>query len=172
MKMTLKNALMLMMILSLVGLAACSDDDDDSNGGTTPPVPDPWIGSWLSAGTDVAPILVAFAGYDSVRVTYNDNQTILLETHTEATGWGSQNGIFTVTENDGTDITTVHIEYTNPSFTQDGIMQVWTATPDSMYLEVVQTVPDIGAAPVTPEGGFGSDPDLGVLNIQKYRKLD
>lgn len=171
MKMTLKNALMLMMILSLVGLVACSDDDDDdSNGGTNPPVPDPWIGSWLSAGDDVAPILVAFAGYDSVRVTYNENQTIVLETHTEDTGWATTNGIYTVTETSGSDINQIDIDYT--VFEQAGIMQVWTASPDSMYLEVVQTVPDIGAAPVTPEGGFGSDPTLGDLNIQKYRKLD
>lgn len=171
MKMTLKNALMLIMILSLVGLAACSDDDDDnSNGGTNPPPVDPWIGTWLSAGTDVAPILVAFAGYDSVRVTYNDNQTIVLETHTEDTGWATTNGIYTITESAGSEIDQIDIDYT--VFEQSGIVQIWAANPDSMYLEVVQTVPDIAATPVTVEGGFGSDPALGDLNIQKYRKID
>lgn len=171
MKMNLRYALLLTLMLALVGLAACSDDDGDNNN-VTPPVPDAWIGTWLSAGTDVAPILVAFAGYDSVIVTYNDNQTVTLETHTVATGWTSQDGIYTVTENDGSDINTVHIEYVNPNFIQDGIMQVWAASPDSMYLEVVQTDPDIGATPVTYTAGFGSDAGLGVLNIQKYRKVD
>lgn len=172
MRNVLKYSWLMLMILALLGLAACSDDDDDNNTGTNPNPVDPWIGEWLSAGTDVAPILVAFAGYDTVRVTYNEDQSVTLDTHVAATGWSSQNGIYVVTENDGSDILTVHIEYTNPNFIQDGIMQIWTASPDSMWLEVVQTDPDIGATPLTYDQGFGADAALGVMNIQKYRKQD
>ncbi len=173
MRTTLKYLWLMTLIAALVGLVACSDDDDNNNNGNNNPgTPDPWEGTWLSAGTDVAPILVAFAGNDSIRVTFNADQTVFLESHVPATGWSSQNGIYTFTENEGSDILTVHIEYTNPNFIQDGIMQIWTASPDSMYLEAVQTDPDIGATPLTYDQGFGADPALGILNIQKYRKVD
>jgi len=58
------------------------------------------------------------------------------------------------------------------AFSQEGIMQVIDASPDSIKLEVVQTLPDIGAVPRTPATGFGSDAALGTANIQKYVKED
>jgi hypothetical protein len=172
MKQNLKYLLLFALMLSLVGLVACSDDDDDgdNNGGTNPPVPDAWVGTWLSAEEDVAPILVAVFNYDSVRVTMNDDNTISLETHIDGGAWSTLPGVYTVTESAGSDIDAIAINYT--AFEQEGIMQVWAASPDSMWLEVVQTVPDISATPLTPADGFGADGTLGTTNIQKYRKID
>jgi hypothetical protein len=171
MKTTLKIAFLLTLVLGLVALGACSDDDDDNGTGTNPnPTAKPWHGTWLSTGTDVAPILVSLFSYDSVRVTMNDNNTVVLETHPAGGAWASQSGVYTVTESASSDIDAIAINYT--AFEQEGIVQVWAAAPDSMWLEVVQTVPDIGATPRTPATGFGSDAALGVLNIQKYRRID
>jgi hypothetical protein len=165
---SLKIALLLTMVLGIVALTACSDDDD--NGGTNPPVPteDAWVGTWLSTGADVAPILVTLFDYDSVRVTMNDDNTVVLETHPEGGAWATLNGVYTVTESASGDVHSVAINYT--AFEQEGIIQVIEGTPDAMWLEVVQTVPDIAAVPRTPADGFGSDATLGDSNIQKYKR--
>ena len=170
MKMSLKLALLLALLIGLVALTACSDDDDD-NGGTNPPPPteDPWVGTWLSTGSDVAPILVNLFAYDSVRVTMNEDNTVMLETHPAGGAWATTNGVYTVTEAASGDVHSVAINYT--AFEQEGIIQVIDGAPDAMWLEVVQTVPDIGATPRTPADGFGSDPTLGVFNIQKYVRI-
>ena len=172
MKKKLSYALYLALIISLVALGACSsdDDDDDGTGGGGPVIPEIWEGSWLSAGTDVAPILVNVFSYDSVRVTFNDDNTLVLESHILDGAWSTLNGVYTVTESSNNEIDAIAINYT--AFEQEGIIQFWTASPDSMYLEAVQTVPDLGAVPRTPADGFGSDPSLGVFNIQKYRRIN
>jgi len=165
MKNTLKYALLMTMIVSLLGLVACGDDDDD-NGGTTPPVPKEWVGEWLSVGADIAPILVTLFGYDSVRVTLNSDNTVVLSTHPVGGAWTTTNGVYTVTESAAGDVDAIAINYT--AFEQEGIIQVIEGTPDKLWLEAVQTVPDIGAVPRTPASGFGSDAGLGTINIQKY----
>lgn len=171
MKKKLSFALYLALMIGLIALGACSSDDDDNdNGGTNPPVAEAWEGTWLSAGTDVAPILVSVFNYDSVRVTFNDDNTVVLESHIEDGAWSTLPGVYSITESSGSEIDAIAINYT--AFEQEGIIQVWAASPDSMYLEAVQTVPDIGAVPRTPADGFGSDPTLGTLNIQKYRKVN
>ncbi|HPF71093.1 MAG TPA: hypothetical protein PLQ13_10505, partial [Candidatus Krumholzibacteria bacterium] len=157
------------LALGLIGLAACGDDD---NNPTNPNNPETkaWHGTWLSAGSDVAPILVSLFQYDSVRVTMNSDNTVMLETHPAGGAWTTLNGVYSVTESSTGDVDAIAINYT--AFEQEGIVQVWTATPDSLWLEVVQTVPDIGATPRTPASGFGSDPQLLNFNIQKYRRID
>ena len=171
MKKKLTYAMYLALMIGLVVLGACSDDDDDDGGGgTTPVVPDAWEGTWLSAGADVAPILVSLFAYDSVRVTFNDDNTVVLESHPADGAWSTLNGVYTVTESANSEIDAIAINYT--AFEQEGIIQVWAANPDSLYLEAVQTVPDIGAVPLTPEDGFGADPTLLHFNIQKYRKIN
>jgi hypothetical protein len=165
MRTSLKLAMIATLALGLVALAACSDDDD--NGGTNPPpVETTWIGTWLSAGDDVAPLLATLFDYDSVRVTMNENNTVVLETHPQGGAWATLNGVYAVDAKASGGIHSVVINY--PSFEQEGIIQVFAASPDSMWLEVVQVVPDIGATPLTPDDGFGADPTLGTSNIQKY----
>jgi hypothetical protein len=172
MKTTLKLALLATLALGLVVLGACSDDDDNNNGGgTNPPVPEAWEGEWLSVDTDIAPLLAADPfNYDTVRVTMNANNTVVLETHVTGGAWTTQNGVYTVTEEATGTVHSIAINYT--AFEQEGIIEIVPGTPDYMWLEVVQTVPAIPVAPRTPADGFGSDPALGVINIQKYARQD
>ncbi len=166
MKMSLKYALLMTLLIAMLGLVACSDDDDDNDGTIIPPTPDAWVGEWLSTGADVAPILVTLFAYDSVRVTLNENNTVQLDTHPAGGAWTSLSGVYTATKSASGDVHAIAINYT--AFEQEGIIQVIGGTPDKLWLEAVQTVPDIGAVPRTPATGFGSDAGLGALNIQKY----
>ncbi|PID80722.1 hypothetical protein CSB20_06030 [bacterium DOLZORAL124_64_63] len=154
------------LIAGLLALGACGDEGDD--GGTTPPAPKAWEGVWLSAGADVAPILVDL--FDSVRITMDANNTITLESHVINGAWNSNPGVYSVTESSDGDIHAIDVNYT--SVEQEGIIQVWEASPDSMYLEVVGTVPDSGAVPPTPADGFGANQAVGASNIQKYRRVN
>ena len=167
MRMTIKLLLVLLAALALLNFVACSDDDDDDNGGTNPPpAADPWVGQWLSAEGNVAPLLVAVFNYDSVRVWINEDQTVRLDTHVDGGAWATVNGTYTVTESASGDVHAIELIY--PAFEQAGIIEVTEGSPDQMRLEAVQTVPDIGAVPRTPETGFGSDSTLGDSNIQVY----
>jgi len=169
MRAILKTALLLVAALSLLSFVACSDDDD--NGGTTPPPPaDPWIGQWLSAETNVAPLLVSLFQYDSVRVWINEDQTVRLDTHVDGGAWSTINGTYAVTESASGSVHSIELIYA--AFEQGGIIEVTDGTPDTMKLEVVQTTPNIGAVPRTPESGFGSDVSLGTWNIQNYVRED
>lgn len=168
MKTTLKYLWLMTLIVALLGVAACSDDDDNNNNNTTPPTPDAWVGKWISAGDDVAPLLVAWAGYDSIYVTFNEDMTVVLETHVPDNAWVVDNGTYDVTESESGDIHSIHVTYT--AYAQDGIIQVFPADVDSLWLEAIAVgLPN----PVpTPEGGFGADPDLGTTNIQVYRRVE
>jgi hypothetical protein len=164
----MKKLLYLLMILLALSFVACSDDDDEG----TDPVDDakPWVGTWLSADANVAPILVALFQYDSVRVTLNEDQTVVLESHIIDGAWSTLPGVYTVTEATSGDIHYININYT--AFEQEGIIQVTAGNPDQMKLEAVQTVPDIGAVPRTADTGFGSDAALATANIQNYVRID
>lgn len=165
MRAILKTSLLLVAALALLNIVACSDDDD--NGGTNPPpAADPWVGQWLSAETNVAPLLVTLFNYDSVRVWINEDQTVRLDTHVDGGAWTTINGTYAVTESASGSVHTINLIY--PAFEQGGIIEVTDGTPDTMKLEVVQTTPNIGATPRTPESGFGSDVALGTFNIQNY----
>jgi hypothetical protein len=164
----MKQLLALLMIALLsISFVACSNDDDNNNG--TGPVNETpaWVGTWLSADANVAPILVTVFNYDSVRVVMNEDNTISLSSHIRDGAWSAPiSGVYTVTEESNGNVHSIAINYT--AFEQEGIIQVTAGNPDQMQLEAVQTVPDIGAVPRTPATGFGSDATLGTLNIQKY----
>lgn len=163
----MKRILSLILISGLmIGFSACDSSDDNAVVGDDTPA---WVGTWLSTGADVAPLLVALFGYDSVRVTMTEANTITLETHIAGGAWSSIPGVYTVTESTTGDVHTIAINYT--AFEQEGIVQIVDGTPDRMELEVVQTVPNIGAVPRTPASGFGSDATLGTYNIQWYNKI-
>jgi hypothetical protein len=159
--------LVLTIVLGMFLMISCSKDDD--NGTTTPKATDAWVGTWLSAGTNVAPLLAALFKYDSVKVEMKDNQTVTLMTHPAGGAWATVSGTYVVTKSTTGDVHTIQIVY--PAYEQGGIIQVTKGTPDVMKLEVVQTVPNIGATPRTPATGFGSDASLGNYNIQTYVKL-
>jgi len=156
----------LFIFVGLFGIISCDKDDDNA---TTPEPVDEWIGTWLSAGANVAPILIAVFQYDSVKVEFKDNSTITLKSHVTNGAWTTTEGTYTITKSA---TGTVHsAKFVYPAFEQEGIIEITAGTPSTMKLEVVQTVPNIGATPRTPATGFGSDPALGTANVQKYVKL-
>jgi hypothetical protein len=159
---TMKKLLFLLIAILSISFIACSEDES-----VTAPVveADAWVGTWLSAGDNVAPILVSLFSYDSVKVTMNEDKTIVLESHIIDGAWASIPGVYTVTESATGEVHSISINYT--AFEQEGIIEVTAGTPDQMKLEAVQSVPDIGAVPRTPATGFGSDPALATYNIQK-----
>ena len=165
----MKRLLSLILISGLmIGFSACdSSDDSPTNGGDDTPA---WVGTWLSTGSDIAPLLVSLFNYDSVRVTMTTANTITLDTHIAGGAWSSLPGVYTITESTTGDVHSIEISYTG-AFDQAGIVQIISGTPDRMELEVVQTVPNIGATPRTPATGFGSDATLGTYNIQWYNKI-
>ncbi len=159
----------LLVLLIIAGLFLVISCDKDDNNGTNPTPVEEWVGTWLSAGTDVAPILIAIFQYDSVRVEFKEDNTITLESHVANGAWTTLEGTYTITKSTSGSVHTAKFNYA--AFEQEGIIEITTGTTTTMQLEVVQTVPDIGATPRTPETGFGSDVTLGTANIQKYVKL-
>ena len=155
--------LILIALLGLMLIVGCEDTKNDDNKNDV----DAWIGTWLSAGDDVAPLLAALFLYDSVRVTFEDDNTLILESHVANGAWTTLPGTYVITESDEGDIHTFAANYT--AFEQEGIIEI---IDDDMRLEAVQTVPDIGATVPTVAGGFGADPTLGVINIQTYKRVD
>ncbi len=164
----MKKLIYLLIVLLSISFAACSEDDDSG----TDPVDDakPWVGTWLSADANVAPILVSLFKYDSVRVTLNEDKTVLLESHIKDGAWSALPGVYSVTESTSGNVHAISINYT--AFEQEGIIEVTSGNPDQLKLEAVQTIPDIGAVPRTPATGFGSDAQLGTLNIQTYVRVN
>ncbi len=155
-------------VFLLLFAVSCSESDSGNN--SEGDDAEAWVGTWLSAGTDVAPLLVSLFQYDSVRVTINEDLTITTESHVTGGAWGTVEGTYVVTENDGSDILTVQFVYA--AFEQEGIMEITAGTPDLMKLEVVQSLPNIGAVPRTAATGFGSDAALGTINIQNYKRIE
>ncbi len=159
-------SIFLALIIALTFIA-CDDDDDNPTGGEEETT-EAWVGTWLSTGSDVAVILATYFNYDSVRVQMNEDNTVVLESHVTDGAWTTTNGTYTVTKSESGDVHSIALVY--PTFEQEGIIQIITGDPDEMKLEAVQTVPDLGSTPRTPETGFGSDATLGTTNIQTYKK--
>jgi len=155
--------LILIALLGLMLIVGCEDTKNDDNKNDV----DAWIGTWLSTGQDVAPLLVALFAYDSVRVTFDDDNTLTLESHVANGAWTTLNGTYVITESDEGNIHGFYANYT--AFEQEGIIEL---IDDDMRLEAVQTVPDIGATVPTVAGGFGADPALLTMNIQTYKRVD
>ena len=155
--------ILLIALMGLMLLVSCEDTKNDDNENDL----DAWIGTWLSAGADVAPILVALFTYDSVRVEFKDDNTLTLDSHVANGAWTSLPGTYVITESNEGDIHGFAANYT--AFEQEGIIEI---IDNVLRLEAVQTVPDIGASVPTVAGGFGADPALGTFNIQTYKKVD
>ena len=156
--------IILILILGLFLVIGCEDDDASDNDGNNADV---WVGTWLSAEADVAPLLVALFTLDSVEATFGEDNTVLLRQHVIDAGWTELNGTFVITESTDSDIDAITLDYT--TFTQEGIIEIIDGV---LRLEAVQTVPDLGATVPTVAAGFGADPTLGTYNIQTYRIQD
>lgn len=165
----MKKSLVYLLILAMA-VSACkkSDDDDDRND----PQKIGLVGTWISKGTDMAPLLVGL-GFDSIQAKFEINNTYLV------TGYAGSAvvpfvGTYVQTKSGTGNIWNITLNQTTPTpVTSVGIFEVFTDTnPYNMKYEVVQTEPSIGATPPTATAGFGSTNGgaLGIINIQTYRK--
>jgi len=120
--------LLVLVLSGLLIFASCSEDstspEDDER------TPEAWEGTWLSAGANVAPLLVQLFNYDSVRVVFGEN-TVSLTSHVAAGAWTpASEGTYSVTKSASGDLHAIAIVYS--AFEQEGIIQVFSATPDSL----------------------------------------
>jgi len=150
---------------------------DDTDGtvssddtGTTGDGSDAIVGTWVSEGDDVSPL---FGGdpfnYTRVVAVFEASGD-LAATATDASG-GTVDFVSTYTVDTSTYPGTIVVAQTVPYVaTSEGI---WQVDGDTLTYEVVQTDPDYGYTPPTPDTGFGSTagPNLTPdVNIQYYQR--
>lgn len=165
----MKKAIIFGLLLAVV-FTGCKKSEDEPE---TDPQKIGIVGEWYSSGTDVAPLLVGI-GIDSIYAKFESNNTYLVESFAS----GAKTtlvGTYVQTKTTTGNIWTIVLNQSSPNaLTSEGIFEISVATtPYSMQYEVVQTEPNLGFAPPTPTGGFGSTAGgaFGNLNIQKYKKL-
>ena len=133
------------------------------------------VGTWVSRGEDVAPLLVTFFQVDSIVATFNANQTYeVLQYAGGATAPLTLTGTYAQTLSSVGTIWTITVDQSAPSsLTSEGIFEVDpSGNPNSIRYEIAQTSPDIGATAPTPQAGFGSTSggSVGDTNIQVYKR--
>jgi hypothetical protein len=131
------------------------------------------VGTWLSAGNDVAPLLTAFH-YTQITAQFNMDGSYVVHALTDKGETKELDGSYAQTPSATTGIENITLHQTNPTALEsDGIYQVdTTVTPAHMSYEVVQTQPTVGWQPPQATKGFGSTIDdkgmATTINIQKY----
>ena len=131
------------------------------------------VGNWLSAGDNVAPLLVTYFQVDSITAEFKSNNTYDVTSYSGGVPTAYVGNY--VQEKSGTgNIWKITLNQSTPTaVTSDGIFEITKeGTNYNMKYEVVQTEPNIGSTPPTPEGGFGSTNGgaIGDINIQKFVK--
>lgn len=140
------------------------DDTAGGNGGGT----DSIVGTWLSEGDNISAL---FAGdpfnYVAITSTFNEDLSYTASATDNEGGSNALSGTYTV--DTSTSPGTIVLEQASPyTATASGI---WQIEGDTMTYEVVQTEPDYGFVPPTPESGFGttSGPNIEPgVNVQVY----
>lgn len=170
----MKKLLLLLVIAGSVFFTSCKDDET-----TTDPVvqKDPIIGTWISTGTNVAPLLntifAAVGGIDTVYATFNENNSYIVKQVNKNKTSLTYEGTYSLTKSASGTIHKISIVQSKPSAaTNEGIYQiVSTSTPNTMKYEVVLMSGTQNVAP-TPEKGFGSTNGgaFGTTNVQNYVK--
>ena len=156
------------------------DEDGEAMEATTEIVTDPLAaqnlgiaGSWEAY--DISQVLVGLGYDDSLFVEFNMDQTYTVTSYINGIAYVLE-GTYIQEESGTGNIWNITLNQTEmngqPSeVTSQGIFEVYTASPDSMWYEVAQTNPEIsGVTPPTAEAGFGSTSGgaFGTTNIQKY----
>ncbi|MDP2311809.1 MAG: hypothetical protein Q8P41_02820 [Pseudomonadota bacterium] len=169
------------MILALA-LFACTPDDvtdepKDTAGDTADTDTDPSTGpgdihdAWVSEGDDISVLFSAppFA-YVRIEATFNADASYVVTTTDGEGATADLTGTF-VTD-DSTNPGTITLTQATPyDATAVGI---WQVERDTLSYEVVQTLPDYGFVPPTPDTGFGSTSGPGVAadsNVQIYQRM-
>lgn len=164
-----KNVLVVMLVVILAfGMTSCSkDDDDNGTGPSTPTMQENMAGTWVSAGANVAPLLIGLYQTDTVRVSFTETTVTTREHRADSTGgaWqADQVGSWSLGETSENDIYSITIDYTEAvAFQQVGIVKIFEGTPDTLKLEVV--IPSLATPPV-PSDGFGTT--VNGTNVQTF----
>lgn len=129
------------------------------------------VGAWRSEGADLSALFSAdpFA-YQRVDTTFSADGTYTVDAlDGDGNAWPIT-GTYTV------DVTVAPatialVQQTPYEAEAEGI---WSVSGDTLTYEVVQTLPDYGFRPPTPERGFGSTTGPGLApgaNVQTYQRL-
>ena len=154
-------------------LAGCGTAVDSGGG---PTQENAIIGSWLSTGADVAPLL-AGAPFNNTKITatFNNDGTysvVSIDTSNKELDYA---GTYQIMQSGTGNIVQIRCSQVMPSTAQaEGMYQIdTTQTPARMQYEVVQTQPTNGLTPPEPDKGFGSTvyngSQISTL-IQKYSR--
>jgi hypothetical protein len=154
-------------------LAGCGTAVD---GGGTGPQQSPLVGSWVSQGADVAPLL-AGAPFNNAKITATFNadftySVVGIDTSNKEVDYS---GTYQTMDSGLNGIIQIRLSQVTPSTAQaEGMYQIdTTQMPARMQYEVVQTQPTNGLQPPTPDKGFGSTvyngKQISTL-IQKYSR--
>jgi hypothetical protein len=168
-------AFMLALVIAF-GVVSCKKDDTpdpDPN-----PQQNPLVGNWRSQGADVAPLLGVFFSIDSIGAIFRTDNTYAVVARDTSGALINYLGTYTVQASGTADIFNITLNQSQPTeVISQGIYRVWSAAPDSMYYEVIQTTPSLPGtweAP-TASAGFGSTagPNLPAgWNLQKFRRVN
>lgn len=154
-------------------LAGCGNAVEVGGNGTQQ---QPIIGTWVSQGADVAPLL-AGAPFNNVKITatFKDDGTYSVVGIDSSNKEIDYTGTYQIMPSTAGNIVQIRLSQVTPSTAQaEGMYQVDTSqTPQRMQYEVVQTQPTNGLSPPTPDKGFGSTVYNGMqiaTLIQKYSR--
>jgi hypothetical protein len=131
------------------------------------------VGTWLSQGADVAPLLAADPYHiTSISATFADN-TYTATAVDSMNRMGMFSGTWTSHASSVPGIYEIELQQSQPSaIVSQGIYQIDSSVmPPRLKYEVAQTDPPLqGVTPPTAAGGFGSTNSgaLGNQNVQQY----
>ena len=153
--------------------AACDKEDGDDDIDPAQGV----IGEWQSSGNNVALLLQGEPFFtDSIYAKMNDDFTYRVESYSDDGVMTLFTGTFSQEESGTGEIWTITLQQNVPyAGVSEGIFEIyWNEDPIRMKYEVLQTTPDLGLAPPTPEGGFGSTAGgfFGETNVQTFLRIE
>jgi hypothetical protein len=156
--------------VSVTGLSMDEDIDFQAKDGI--------VGEWLSAGSNIAPLLdIIFAGSGGVDTIYanfnSDKSYTVRQVNGDATVINYA-GTYSNSKSNVGNIYTIVTNQTAPSVaTSEGIYEIdRTQSPHFMQYEIVLTSGTQNVPP-TPQAGFGSTNGgaFGTTNVQKYIRI-
>lgn len=164
---------LLTLMLAFFVFTGCDTADSDDDVDPAEEI----VGTWLSAGDDVAPGLATNSAFptESITATFEENGTY--EVVATSTGGASVTftGTYETESSANGDIRTIVLNQSQPTaLVSRGIYEI---DDETMRYEVIQTDPALqGFTAATAEGGFGSTTfngtELGDVWIQTYVEQD
>ncbi|PIO47454.1 MAG: hypothetical protein CMR00_10400 [[Chlorobium] sp. 445] len=167
----MKNISFLLLLCAALTMAACQGSTTSSDSGSTQ---DPIVGTWVSEGTNVAPILFAPPfRIRRIQATFNRDGSYVVVQRDSAGVEGTLRGTYTTSAGGATganaNIRNIRVNQSTPTaITAVGIYEV---SGNTMRYEIAQTEPPLqGVTPPTATAGFGSTSGgaFGQANVQRY----